>query len=226
MLQASQTGHAHLEETLSFLQLKADDCTSSPQNPKQHQAETTKTKRRAEQEAFFSFTPTFSCPPEATNTLQTLGFDCYYHRVCQMKSPRATHTALSPPPHLDNSSQHHCKRSHAPQQSKQGPPNQLSASYNSKLSSPPKRTINHKHQQRSPITGHGSQQPPMLLRAPCRAASMPQAQSIAEQPRGEHSLPAPWDADTILPVNAFAPAERQELCADEEIEHRAASQRC
>jgi len=55
---------------------------------------------------------------------------------------------------------------------------------------------------------------------------MPQAQSIAEQPRGEHSLPAPWDADTILPVNAFAPAERQELCADEEIEHRAASQRC
>lgn len=119
---------------LSFLQLKADDCTSSPQNPKQHQAETTKTKRRAEQEAFFSFTPTFSCPPEATNTLQTLGFDCYYHRVCQMKSPRATHTALSPPPHLDNSSQHHCKRSHAPQQSKQGPPNQLSASYNSKLS--------------------------------------------------------------------------------------------
>lgn len=134
MLQASQTGHAHLEATLSFLQLKADDCTSSPQNPKQHQAETTKTKRRAEQEAFFSFTPTFSCPPEATNTLQTLGFDCYYHRVCQMKSPRATHTALSPPPHLDNSSQHHCKRSHAPQQSKQGPPNQLSASYNSKLS--------------------------------------------------------------------------------------------
>lgn len=73
--------------------------------------------------------------------------------------------------------------------------------------------------------GHSSKQPPTLPHAPCRAASTPQGQSIAEQLRGEHSLPAPWDADTILSVNAFVPAERQELCADEEIEREAASQR-